>query len=70
MKCVARLYALVVDGQAAQSKDNEDIKEFYLGLYKIGPKKELPGCKILQGKKAMARLTSKQNIMAHKSEPN
>jgi len=59
-----------MDGQAAQLKDNEDIKEFYLGLYKMVSKKELPGRKTLQEKKAMDRLASKQNIMADKSEPN
>ena len=30
---------MVLDGPAAKLKDNEDIKEFYLGLSQVGKKK-------------------------------
>lgn len=32
----------MMDGTADKLRDNEDIKEFYLGLSEVGQKKELP----------------------------
>jgi len=49
---------VVLDGDAKTLYDNEDVREFYLGLTEIG-KKKLQGCKTLQKTQKVACLIKK-----------
>ena len=47
---------LVLEGAGKELLENEDIKEFYLGLESQGQTEELPGGQALQTQKTMAGL--------------
>ncbi len=47
---------VVMDGEATGLRENEDVKEFYLGVSKRRPK-ELPAGEVLQAAQALARVT-------------
>ena len=47
---------VVMDGEARALRENEDVKEFYLGLVQ-GRAQELQRRKVLQAPQALARLT-------------
>ena len=49
---------IVLDGPAAQMRENEDIKEFYLGAEPSGRAKELPRGQALQAAEALAGIRS------------
>ena len=44
---------VVMDGEAKSLRENEDVKEFYLGIAE-GKRKSLPRCQALQAAQAVA----------------